>query len=178
VISSSSSAEETDEVVPEAVVPDPAPRPVRRSFTAAYRLAIVTQYEAAPRGEKGAVLRREGLYYSYQGMDRSPLRRGPLRARRRTQIGDWVEGVDQGSWRGRAVACPEPPADRPADPDSDGVGHHGKSARALGDALREHGHPGPAEEVMSVAFDGLREAGVATRTACSLTGRPRASRSP
>jgi len=37
------------------VVPDPAPRPVRRSVTAAYRLAIVEEYEAAPRGEKGGV---------------------------------------------------------------------------------------------------------------------------
>jgi len=65
VISSNSSAEETDEVVPETAVPDPAPRPVRRAFTAAYRLAVVKEYEAAPRGEKGAVLRREGLYHSH-----------------------------------------------------------------------------------------------------------------
>jgi hypothetical protein len=41
-------------------------------------------------------------------------------------------------------------------PDSDGVGHHGKSTCALGDALREHGHLDPVEEVMTVAFDGLR----------------------
>jgi transposase len=65
VISSNSSAGETGETVSETVVPDPAPRPVRRSFTAAYRLAIVAEYEAAPRGEKGAVLRREGLYHSH-----------------------------------------------------------------------------------------------------------------
>ena len=51
--------------VPETVAPDPAPRPVRRSFTAAYRLAVVAEYESAPRGEKGAVLRREGLYHSH-----------------------------------------------------------------------------------------------------------------
>ncbi len=65
MIRSNSSAEETGEAVTEAVVPDPAPRPVRRSFTAAYRLAVVAEYEAAPRGEKGAVLRREGLYHSH-----------------------------------------------------------------------------------------------------------------
>ena len=64
MISSNSSTEENGEAVPE-VVPDPAPRPVRRSFTAAYRLAIVAEYEAAPRGEKGAVLRREGLHHSH-----------------------------------------------------------------------------------------------------------------
>ena len=65
MISSNSSAEETGEAVPESVASDPAPRPVRRSFTAAYRLAIVAEYESAPRGEKGAVLRREGLYHSH-----------------------------------------------------------------------------------------------------------------
>lgn len=65
MISSNSSAEETGEAVPATVAPDPAPRPSRRSFTAAYKLAIVAQYESAPHGEKGAVLRREGLHHSH-----------------------------------------------------------------------------------------------------------------
>lgn len=43
----------------------PSPRPARRSFTAEYKLAIVAEYENAPNGEKGAVLRREGLYSSH-----------------------------------------------------------------------------------------------------------------
>jgi len=43
---------------------DPAARPVRRSFTAAYRAKVVAEYEAAPHGSKAAVLRREGLYQS------------------------------------------------------------------------------------------------------------------
>ncbi|HZJ39570.1 MAG TPA: hypothetical protein VFD20_01295 [Demequina sp.] len=46
------------------VVVDPAARPVRRSFTAAYRARVVAEYEAAPHGSKAAVLRREGLYQS------------------------------------------------------------------------------------------------------------------
>ncbi|WP_440107941.1 transposase [Streptosporangium sp. H16] len=37
-------------------------RPKRRHFSAEYKLRIVTEYEAAPDGEKGRVLRREGLY--------------------------------------------------------------------------------------------------------------------
>jgi transposase len=45
-------------------VADPAARPFRRSFTAAYRARVVAEYEAAPHGEKAAVLRREGLYQS------------------------------------------------------------------------------------------------------------------
>lgn len=43
---------------------DPAAKPVRRSFTAAYRAQVLAEYEAAPHGEKSAVLRREGLYQS------------------------------------------------------------------------------------------------------------------
>jgi transposase-like protein len=43
----------------------PSPRPSRRSFSAQYKLAIVAEYENAPNGEKGAVLRREGLYSSH-----------------------------------------------------------------------------------------------------------------
>jgi len=49
---------------PGQPVVDPAPRPVRRSFTAAYRAKVVAEYEAAPHGSKAAVLRREGLYQS------------------------------------------------------------------------------------------------------------------
>jgi transposase len=44
---------------------DPAPRPSRRSFTAEYKAAVVAEYEAAPHGEKSAVLRREGLFHSH-----------------------------------------------------------------------------------------------------------------
>jgi transposase-like protein len=44
---------------------DPAPRPSRRVFSPEYKLAIVAEYENTPNGEKGAVLRREGLYSSH-----------------------------------------------------------------------------------------------------------------
>ena len=44
---------------------DPAPRPSRRAFTAEYKLAMIEEYENAPNGEKGAILRREGLYSSH-----------------------------------------------------------------------------------------------------------------
>jgi transposase len=44
---------------------DPAPRPSRRVFSPEYKLAMVTEYERAPNGEKGAILRREGLYSSH-----------------------------------------------------------------------------------------------------------------
>lgn len=44
---------------------DPAARPSRRAFTPEYKLAVVAEYENAPNGEKGAILRREGLYSSH-----------------------------------------------------------------------------------------------------------------
>lgn len=44
---------------------DPAPRPTRRVFSPEYKLAVVAEYENALTGEKGAILRREGLYSSH-----------------------------------------------------------------------------------------------------------------
>ncbi|MGI5200146.1 transposase [Spirillospora sp. CA-108201] len=47
--------------------PDDGPRagrPKRRTFSAAYKLRMVEEYDNAPTGEKGALLRREGLYES------------------------------------------------------------------------------------------------------------------
>ncbi len=47
--------------------PDPEvpQRARRRTFTAKYKLEVLAAYEAASGGEKGAVLRREGLYSSH-----------------------------------------------------------------------------------------------------------------
>ena len=39
--------------------------PRRRVFTAEYKLAVLAEYDAAEPGEKGAILRREGLYSSH-----------------------------------------------------------------------------------------------------------------
>jgi transposase-like protein len=46
---------------PDPEVPE---RARRRTFTAAYKQEILAAYDAAPSGEKGAILRREGLYSS------------------------------------------------------------------------------------------------------------------
>lgn len=42
-----------------------ADRPKRRTFTAQYKADILAEYEAADRGERGVILRREGLYSSH-----------------------------------------------------------------------------------------------------------------
>jgi len=50
-----------------ADVPDPAARTRRRSFTAEYKARILDEYDALPSGseQRGALLRREGLYSSH-----------------------------------------------------------------------------------------------------------------
>lgn len=57
---------------------DPAPRPKRRTFTSEYKLRIVAEYDAAPRNEKGAVLRRERLYHSHVQESRAARDAGAL----------------------------------------------------------------------------------------------------
>lgn len=71
-----------DQPSPSSRAADPAPRPSRRVFSPEYKLAIVTEYENAPNGEKGAILRREGLYSSHiiewaRARDAGTLTSGP-----------------------------------------------------------------------------------------------------
>ncbi len=40
-------------------------RPKRRSFTAEFKAQVLAEYDAADREERGAILRREGLYTSH-----------------------------------------------------------------------------------------------------------------
>lgn len=49
-------------VDPDPEVPE---RARRRTFTAKYKLEVLAAYDAAGPGEKGAILRREGLYSSH-----------------------------------------------------------------------------------------------------------------
>jgi transposase-like protein len=59
----------------------PGRHPVRRVFTAEYKLAILAEYDACTEsGEKGAILRREGLYSSLLTDWRRQHRQGLLKA--------------------------------------------------------------------------------------------------
>jgi hypothetical protein len=60
---------------PDPEVPE---RARRRTFTAKYKLEILAAYAAAPDGEKGALLRREGLYSSHLAAWRAAQARGEL----------------------------------------------------------------------------------------------------
>src|SRR5512132_614509 len=50
---------------PQRPDPEVPERARRRTFTAKYKLEILAAYDAAADGEKGALLRREGLYSSH-----------------------------------------------------------------------------------------------------------------
>ncbi len=57
------------------------PGTVRRSFSAEYKLSILAEYDACSEsGEKGAILRREGLYSSIMTDWRRQHRQGLLKA--------------------------------------------------------------------------------------------------
>ncbi|AXN50784.1 hypothetical protein MMRN_36820 [Mycobacterium marinum] len=64
--------------------PEVAQRARRRTFTAKYKLRSLAAYDSAPDGEKGAVLRREGLYSSH--------------------ITEWRKGRDAGALAGLAAS--------------------------------------------------------------------------
>lgn len=63
---------------PSAVAGPRAGRAARRTFSADYKRAIVAEYDAAPVGSKGAVLRRERLYDSHVKEWRAAIEAGTL----------------------------------------------------------------------------------------------------
>jgi transposase-like protein len=77
---------------------DPAARPRRRTFTAEYKDRILAEYDALPSGseERGALLRREGLYSSHLAEWRKARDAGALaglenKTRRAKRIPEQVE---------------------------------------------------------------------------------------
>lgn len=63
--------------VPDPEVPE---RARRRTYTAKYKRDVLAEYEAADRGGKGALLRREGLYTSLISAWRDQRDKGALEA--------------------------------------------------------------------------------------------------
>ena len=73
---------------PSGEVPE---RAKRKTFTAAYKLRIIEEYENAESGARGEVLRREGLYSSH--------------------LTEWRRARDVGALAGLAASRGRPPAD-------------------------------------------------------------------
>ena len=145
---------------PDPEVPEKARR---RTFTVQYKQEVLAAYEAAASGEKGAILRREGLYSSL--------------------ITEWRRARDAG-----ALSAPARPpgsrsagrADRPAaereSPAGAGAGQGPlrgrravKTAGALGDDLRGRGH-GARVEVVTDEAVALLAPRIGTRAACRAAG--------
>ena len=59
------------------------PRATRRTFSAEYKRRILAETDACPRGQVGALLRREGLYYSHLTKWRGEREAGRLTDRAR-----------------------------------------------------------------------------------------------
>lgn len=72
--------------------PEVPARPQRRRFTVGYKLAVLAETDAAPRGTVGAILRREGLYSSHLDAFRKQRDAGALRGAPRTR-GPKVDAV-------------------------------------------------------------------------------------
>ncbi len=80
---------------------DPAPRPKRRTFTAVEKLAHLDAYDALVKGspERGAYLRREGLYSSHMAEWRKQrdagVLTGPAAKKRRAKRSSEQVELDQ-----------------------------------------------------------------------------------
>jgi len=81
-----------------------ADRPRRRSFTAKYKLDILTEYDTADPAARGVLLRREGLYSSH--------------------LSEWRKARDSGALAGLS------PASRPARKSAEQVENANLKARA------------------------------------------------
>ena len=55
----------TAEIVQAKPDPEVVEKPRRRRFTAEYKLSVLQEYDACPKGERGALLRHKGLYSSH-----------------------------------------------------------------------------------------------------------------
>jgi transposase InsO family protein len=151
---------------PDPEVPE---RARRRTFTAQYKLDVLAAYDGAPDGEKGAVLRREGLYSSH--------------------IVEWRRARDSGALTGLARTRGRPAAD-PRDAQIARLNR--EKARleqelakarfvvevqaklhALGDDLRGRGHRARADAVTGQAIATFAGR-VGVRAACRAVGAAQA----
>ena len=139
---------------PSGEVPE---RAKRRTFTAAYKLKIVEEYEAASPGERGAVLRREGLYSSH--------------------LTEWRKARDTGALAGLAATRGRPPAD-PVERDNERLRTRNTQLEADLDTARRvievQGKVSALSEDLSRRAHGTSEA--STRSRSGPSSPPRSSR--
>jgi transposase-like protein len=145
--------------------------PTRRSFSAAYKLRIVTEYDSlTEHGARGALLRREGLYQSHVEKWRRARDRGALsRTGAGTSRTASAEVKENRRLREENARLTAELAKTKAVADV-----LGKNVRALGGSLRERGAADEADRLVHESLTEL-EAVVSTKEACRLLGLARAS---
>jgi putative transposase len=147
-------------------------RVVRRVFPPEYKLSILAEYDrCSESGEKGALLRREGLYSSIVTDWRRQHREGTLVV----SEGRASTGGRQVPSRDRQAPCRERTPQAQAREDGSDHRGPGKSAGALGRALQERGHRRHVELIQDAAIDELVARGISRVRACRALGRSRAS---
>ena len=87
------------EEVPDPQVPE---RARRRTYTARYKAAVLTEYDAADRDGRGALMRREGLYSSLISEWRKQRDKGALEALGKTRGRPPADPVERENARLRA----------------------------------------------------------------------------
>ena len=87
------------EEVPDPQVPE---RARRRTYTARYKAAVLTEYDAADRDGRGALMRREGLYSSLISEWRKQRDKGALEALGKTKGRPPADPVERENARLRA----------------------------------------------------------------------------
>ncbi len=144
-----------------------ADQPKRRTFTAEYKAMILAEYDAADRRQRGAILRREGLYSSHL-----------IEWRKAAQAGA-VSGLRPALRDGRdreieALRARAEKAEAELARTKTALEIVGKAQAALRDALRERGAAQAVTAVIGPTVDDLA-ACVGVTAACRLLGRARAS---
>ena len=146
-------------------------QPRRRSFTAKYKLDVLIEYDAATAAERGVLLRRGRLYSSHLSEWRKARAADALGGLAPSPRSGTTAAQDKENTKLRARA---EWAEWELAKTRAALEIVGKGTRALGDALRERGHPDAVEAVITPAV--LLLAGqTSTAMACALLGKPRAS---
>ena len=70
----------TAEIIQAKPDPEVVEKPRRRRFTADYKLGVLREYDACPKGERGALLRSKGLYSSHISKWQEQRAAGELKA--------------------------------------------------------------------------------------------------
>jgi len=113
-----------------------ADRPKRRTFTPAYKLAIVGQYgQLADARERGALLRREGLYHSH--------------------VQQWREAIDKGTLPALSAKPAGRPARSVAEVDNERLPEGERETRRV--LMPEHQHFGHCRPVTAEQHDDQAE---------------------